>query len=82
MAQSVKYPTLDFSSGHVLTIMRSSPASGLMLSTQSLLGILSLPLSLPLPQLVLSLSQNKKINRKQKEYLAIPMIMSREAGNT
>lgn len=35
MAQSVKHLTLDFSSGHNLTVMQSSPASGSMLSEES-----------------------------------------------
>ena len=59
MAQSVEVPTLDFDSGHDVTIIRSSP------SVQSLLGILSL---CPSPDLMCShpcarsLSQNKQIN--------------------
>ena len=36
--------------------MSSSPTSGSSLTAQSLLGILSLPLSVPLPLLVLTLS--------------------------
>ena len=51
MAQSMKHPTLDFSSGHDLTGREWSPAL-----VQSLLGILSLPLALPTPSLMLSLS--------------------------
>ena len=57
MAQSVKHPNLDFGSGHDLTV-RSSPASGSVLSAWSLLGILSPTLSLSLsapPPLTLSL---------------------------
>ena len=57
VAQSVKQPTLDFSSGHDLTVVRLSPVSGI--------------LSLPLPQacrhacsLSLSLSQNKHFFKK------------------
>ena len=61
MAQSVKLPTLDFSSGRDLTVVRSSRDSDSELTAQSLLGILSLPLSLPLPLLVLTLSL--KINK-------------------
>ena len=34
VAQSVKYMTLDFGSGHDLRVMRSSPASGSMLSVE------------------------------------------------
>ena len=49
MAQSVERPTLDFSSGHDLIVVRSSPTSGSVLTAQSLLGTLS-P-SLPAPPL-------------------------------
>ena len=49
MAQSVKPLTLDFSSVHVLTVLSLSPTSGPVLAAQNLLGILSLPLSLPPP---------------------------------
>ena len=41
MAQLVKCPTLDFSSSHDLTVMRSSPKSGSALGVKSLLKILS-----------------------------------------
>ena len=54
VAQAVKRPALDFSSGHDLMV-RSSPASGSILSTGSLLGILSTSLSAPC-SLTLSLS--------------------------
>ena len=51
VAQSDKRPTLDFSSGHDLTVgerfVRSSPASGSSLTVRSLLGILSTSLSAP-----------------------------------
>ena len=62
MAQSVKGPTLDFGSGHDLMVefVRLSPTSGL--TVQSPLGILSLPLLLPLRcsfSVPLSLSQNR-----------------------
>ena len=70
MAQSVKRPTLDFSSGHDLRFVSSSPALDSMLKVQSLLGILSLSLSLcPSPTqshplcLCLSLSLSLKINK-------------------
>ena len=43
MAPSVKHPTLDFGSGHDVTVVGSSPASGSALTAQSLL-LLSLPL--------------------------------------
>ena len=59
MAQSVKRPTLDFSSYHDLTVRVIEPGVGLCTE----LGILSLPLSLLLLcalSLSLSLSQNEK----------------------
>ena len=46
MAQSVKHVTLDFSSGHGLVVLGIKPLVGLVLTAQSLLGILSLLLSL------------------------------------
>ena len=49
VAQSIKHTTLDFGSGHDLMILRSSPTSGSLLTAWRLLGILILPLSLPLP---------------------------------
>ena len=55
VAQSVKHPTLGFSSGHDLTVSEFDPVLGAALAVQRLLGIFSLPLSAPL-QLVLSLS--------------------------
>ena len=61
-----KLSTLDFSSGHDLTVrlMGWSPASGCVLTAQNLLGILSLPLSAPLPlALSLSLSLSLKISK-------------------
>ena len=54
VAQSVELLTSDFGPGHDLTVCDFEPLLGSMLITQSLLGILSLPLFLPL-----SLSQNK-----------------------
>ena len=47
MAQSVKHLTLDFGSDHDLTV-HEFRASGSVLTAWSLLGILCLPLSLPL----------------------------------
>ena len=47
-AQSVQLPTLDFGSGHDPRVMGSSPALGSALTVQSLLGMLSLSLSLSL----------------------------------
>ena len=70
VAQSGKHPTLSFSSGHDL--VRLSPTSGSVLTAWSLLGILSLPLSLcPSPararslSLSLSLSQNKHFKKRR-----------------
>ena len=57
--QSIMRLTLDFSSGHGLMNVGSSPTTGCALTVWSLLGILSLPLCLPLPcslPLYLSLS--------------------------
>ena len=76
MAQSVKRPTLDFGSGHDLLVleMETEPeprVGGAVVSTlQSLLGIVSLPLSLPLPCLstcLCILSLNLKINKLKKK---------------
>ena len=63
VTQSVKYLSLDFSSGHDLTVcgIGSGPASGSALTVWSLFVILSPSLSVP-P--LLSLSQNKYINIK------------------
>ena len=67
VAQSVKHPTLDFSSGHDLTVQELQPHIGLCAdSAQSLLGVLSLHLSVPLPRLhVCALSVSLKINKKR-----------------
>ena len=46
MAQSVKHQTLDFDSGHDLTVGEIDLRRGLQLTTRSLLGILSFPPSL------------------------------------
>jgi len=56
--QSVKHPTLDFSSGHDLGVMGSSPALG---STQGLFVLL--PPVLPPP---LNKSINKILKKKKK----------------
>ena len=58
MAQLVKRLTRGFGSGHDLTVREMSLASGSALTVRSLLGILSLLLSLSLPH-SLSLCQNK-----------------------
>ena len=64
MAQSVKCLTLDFSSGHDLTVIRSAPSLALCWA-RSLLKIPNLPLLLPF---TFSLSQKKK-KKKKKESL-------------
>ena len=61
MAQLVKHPTLDFSSGHDLVVCELSLASGFELIVRSLLGILLPSLSAPFP---LALSLSLKINKK------------------
>ena len=48
MAQSVEHLNLDFGSGPDLTLCEIEPHVGSVLTEQNLLGILSLPLSLPL----------------------------------
>ena len=48
MAQSVEGPTLDFGSGHDVTVCGFEPHMGSVLTAQSLLGILSLCPSLSL----------------------------------
>ena len=58
VAQLVKQSTLGFGSGRDLTMLRSSPMSGSVLTTWGLLGILSLSLSLSAPPLF-SLSVSK-----------------------
>ena len=50
VAQSVKCPTLGFGAGHGLAVCEFKPLTlGSLLTAQSLLGTLSLPLFLPLP---------------------------------
>ena len=61
MDQSVKHSTLDFGSGHDLTVVRSSPAAGCALSEEGAWDSLSPSLPAP-PLLVLSLSLFLKIN--------------------
>ena len=55
MSESVKLPTLGFSSGHDLAVREIEPRIGLLLTVWSLLGILS-----PLPLLMLSPSLSQK----------------------
>ena len=71
MAQWVKCRTLDVGLGHDLMVVSSSPASGSALAAWSLLGLLSLTLSLcPSPSgkqaRVHVLSQNKYIKTLKK----------------
>ena len=61
VAQSLKCPTLDFSSGHDLTVMRLSSTLGSVMTVQSLLGILSLPLPLPLPHLYVHMPLSRSL---------------------
>ena len=56
MAQSVERPTLDLGSGHDPRVAGSSPVLGSVLTVQSLLGILSLPLCLCPPPHTCALS--------------------------
>ena len=63
MAQSVKCLTLDFVPGHDFMFAGLSSTLGSVLASQSLLGILSLPLSLFFPYL-LARSLPKEINTK------------------
>ena len=55
MVQLIKHMTLGFCSGHDLTVVGSSPASGSMLNMES-----AVPLPLLLPLLVLPLSLSNK----------------------
>ena len=63
MAQSVKHLTLDFNSGHDLMVGETGPYIALCTDSllTSLFGILSLPLSLPLPCLCSPLKINKTL---------------------
>ena len=66
MAQSVKHPTLDFSSGHDLTVMRLSPAFGPVLRVEPAWDSLSPSLSTCLLLVLmsaLSLFLSLKINK-------------------
>ena len=69
VAQSVEHLALDFSSGHDLTVCEFEPHIGLCAdSAEPAWDSLSLPLSLPLPPLICSVSLSqinklKTINR-------------------
>ena len=68
MARPVKRPTLDFSLGYDLTVCAFEHTLGSVLAAWSLLGILCLSLSLPLP-CSFSLKRNKErksINKKKR----------------
>ena len=76
MAQSVKYLTRDFGSGHDLTVPEIELELGSMLTAWSLLGILSLSLSLPLLHsfsLSLSLTLKKKKRKLGTKYKVLSM---------
>ena len=53
VTQPVKRPTLGFGSGHDFSVCEFDPELGLVLTARSLLGILSLPLSLSVPPLLM-----------------------------
>ena len=84
MVQSVKRPTLDFGSGHDLTVCGIEPHTGLHAdSARSLLLILSLRLSMPLPclgLLFLKVNKLKKIKNLWSEWLTLTTQETRDAG--
>ena len=64
MAQLVKHATLDFSSGHDLTVFEIEPHVGLYDdSAEPTLNSLSLPLSLPLPHSLSLKNKEALINK-------------------
>ena len=65
MAQLVQCPTLDFHSGHDLTVHEIEPTSASVLTAWSLVGILSPALSLPHLH---TLSQNKQTLKNNNCY--------------
>ena len=81
VAQSVKCPILDFSSGHNLMISWGwVPHQGSARTVRSLLGILFPSLSAPPCSLGLCLSQNKWVNKNLKKlyitkYLKMTMLI-------
>ena len=85
MAQLVKCPTPNFSSGHDLTVVRSSPALGSTLSMEAAYDSLSLSSSLtpahPSPPLARSLLLSKinKIKRTQlQKDVLLPCLVTSE----
>ena len=74
VAQSIKHPTLDFSSGHDLTVVRLSPTLSSTLSMESAWDSLSLFLPLLLS---LSLLKNKNQNNA-----AVILTLSPHGGHT
>ena len=76
MSQSIKHLTLGLDSGHDLRFMGSSSMLGPMLTTQILLGILSLTLCPsststwhPLSLKIINFLKNIKFLKKKKGYL-------------
>ena len=70
MAQSVKYPALDLGSGHDLTVVGSSSASGSVLSVEPAWDSLSSSPSALRPFVLsfsLSVSLSKYINKHLKK---------------
>ena len=67
VAQSVKHPSLDFSSSHDLTVMGSSPVLGSRLGTEGVCLRFSLSLLHPV---CLSLSLKKKKKRERENQLS------------
>ena len=67
MAQSVRHPILDLSSGHDLQVCEFQPCIGLWAYSAELAwDSLSLPLSLPLPHMH-TVSLSLKINKLSKK---------------
>ena len=72
MVQWVKFPTLDFSSGHDLSVRDVEPCIGLCTDCKEPVWCsLSLPLSLPSPAHALSCSQNKYRDLKTKTFYLV-----------
>ena len=85
MAQSVKCPTPNFSSGHDLTVVRSSPALGMEAAYDSLSLSSSLTPAHPSPPLARSLllskiNKIKKRTQLQKDVL-LPCLVTSELAD-